>query len=184
DLERAVSQVTRQLITFEQEVRARDGHWYSLRLRPYKTLDNKLDGVVMTLVDVDRLKHSLEEAHLATEYAEALVETMREPFLVLDGHLRVLTANPAFYAAFQVTEARTLGQLVYQLGNGQWDIPQLRLLLEEILPRNSRLHNFEVEHDFEQLGHRRMLLNARRSSSRELTMQRILLSISDVTKQT
>ncbi|EPX64300.1 Chemotaxis protein methyltransferase CheR [Cystobacter fuscus DSM 2262] len=184
DLERAVSQVTRQLTPFEREVRARDGHWYSLRLRPYKTLDNKLDGVVMTLLDVDRLKHSLEDAHQAREYAEALVETMREPFLVLDGHLRVLTANPAFYEAFQVTEARTLGQLVYQLGNGQWDIPQLRLLLEEVLPRNARLRDFVVEHDFDQIGHRRMLLNARRSSGRELGTQRILLSISDVTEQT
>jgi two-component system CheB/CheR fusion protein len=184
DLERAVAQVTRQRTSFEREVRARDGHWYSLRLRPYKTLDNKLDGVVMTLLDVDRLKHGLEEAHQAREYAEALVETMREPFLVLDGHLRVLAANPAFYEVFQVTEARTLGQLVYQLGNGQWDIPQLRLLLEEILPRNTRLRDFVVEHGFEQIGHRRMLLNARRSSGQELGTQRILLSISDVTEQT
>ncbi|AKI99786.1 Chemotaxis protein methyltransferase CheR [Archangium gephyra] len=184
DLERAVSQVTGQLLPFEREVRARDGHWYSLRLRPYKTLDNKLDGVVMTLLDIDRLKHSLDEAHQANEYAQALVETMREPFLVLDSHLQVLTANPSFYAAFQVTEARTLGQPIYQLGNGQWNVPPLRLLLEEILPRNTRLHDFVVEHDFELLGHRRMLLNARRISGRELGTQRILLSITDVTGQT
>ncbi len=184
DLERAVSQVTGQLLPFEREVRARDGHWYSLRLRPYKTLDNKLDGVVMTLLDIDRLKHSLDEAHQAGEYAEAIVETMREPFLVLDSHLQVLAANPAFYTAFQVTEARTVGLPIYQLGNGQWDIPQLRLLLEEILPRNTRLHDFVVEHGFEQLGHRRMLLNARRISSQELSTQRILLSITDVTGRT
>jgi two-component system CheB/CheR fusion protein len=184
DLERAVSQVSGQLLPFEREVRARDGHWYSLRLRPYKTLDNKLDGVVMTLLDIGRLKHSLDEAHQASEYAQALVETMREPFLVLDGQLRVLTANAAFYTAFQVTEARTLGQPVYQLGNGQWDVPPLRQLLEEILPRNARLHDFVVEHDFEQLGHRRMLLNARRISGQELGTQRILLSITDVTRQT
>jgi len=184
DLERAVSQVTGQLLPFEREVRARDGHWYSLRLRPYKTLENKLDGVVMTLLDIDRLKHSLDEAQQTSEYAQALVETMREPFLVLDHHLRVLTANAAFYEAFQVSEARTLGQPVYQLGNGQWDIPPLRQLLEEILPRNTRLNDFVVEHDFEQLGHRRMLLNARKISGRELGTQRILLSITDVPRQT
>ncbi|MFE8604901.1 chemotaxis protein CheB [Archangium violaceum] len=184
DLERAVSQVTGQFLPFEREVRARDGHWYSLRLRPYKTLDNKLDGVVMTLLDIGRLKHSLEEAQQASEYADAIVETMHEPFLVLDGHLRVLTANPAFYTAFQVTEARTLGQPIYQLGNGQWDVPPLRVLLEEILPRNTRLHDFLVEHDFEQLGHRRIRLNARKISGREVGTQRILISITDVTGQT
>ena len=184
DLERAVSDVTHQLTPFERELRSQSGHWYLLRLRPYKTLDNKLDGAVMTLLDIDRLKHSLEESNQAREYAEAVVETIREPFLVLDGHLRVLTANSAFYSAFHETEPRTVGQPLYQLGNGQWNIPALRLLLEEILPSNSQLLDFVVEHDFEPLGHRRMLLNARRISGRELGTQRILLSILDVTGQT
>ncbi|QRN96465.1 PAS domain-containing protein [Archangium violaceum] len=183
-LERAISAVTDQLTPFEREVRARDGHWYSLRLRPYKTLDNKLDGAVMTLLGIDRLKHSLEESHQAREYAEALVETMREPFLVLDSHLRVVTASRSFYESFQVMEAHTVGMPIYQLGNGQWNIPQLRHLLEEVLPENTRLRDFLVEHDFEQLGHRRMLLNARRISGRELGTQRILLSIEDVTGRT
>jgi two-component system CheB/CheR fusion protein len=184
DLERAVSDVTHQLTPFEQEVRSQSGHWYSLRLRPYKTLDNKLDGAVMTLLDIDRLKHSLEESNQAREYAEAVVETIREPLLVLDGHLCVITANSAFYSTFHETEQRTMGQLLYQLGNGQWNIPALRLLLEEILPSNTRLRDFVVEHDFEQLGHRRMLLNARRISGRELGTQRILLSVMDITGQT
>jgi two-component system CheB/CheR fusion protein len=184
DLERAVSDVTHQLTPFEQEVRSPSGHWYLLRLRPYKTLDNKLDGAVMTLLDIDRLKHSLEESNQAREYAEAILETMREPFLVLDGHLRVVTANSAFYSAFQEAEQRTVGQLLYQLGNGQWNIPPLRLLLEEILPSNTELRDFVVEHDFEHLGHRRMLLNARRISGREPGTQRILLSVMDVTSRT
>jgi two-component system CheB/CheR fusion protein len=184
DLERAVLEVTDQLTPFEREVRARDGHWFSLRLRPYKTLDNKLDGVVMTLLDIDRLKHSLDDTQQAREFAEAIVETMREPFLVLDSHLRVLTASHAFYESFQVTEARTVGLPIYQLGNGQWNIPQLRHLLEEILPENTRLRDFVVEHDFDTIGHRRMLLNARRISGRELGTQRILLSIADVSVRT
>jgi two-component system CheB/CheR fusion protein len=184
DLERAVSEVTDQLTPFEREVRASNGHWFSLRLRPYKTLDNKLDGAVMTLLDIDRLKHSLEDTHQAREYAEAIIETMHEPFLVLDSHLRVLTANPAFYECFQETESRTVGLPVYQLGNGQWDIPALRHLLEEILPENTRLRDYGVEHDFDTIGHRRMLLNARRLSSPESGTQRILLSMTDVTVRT
>ncbi len=184
ELERAVVEVTHQLTPFEREVRARDGHWFSLRLRPYKTLDNKLDGAVMTLLDIDRLKHSLDDAHQAREYAQAIVETLREPFLVLDAHLRVLTANQSFYDTFQVTEARTVGLPVYQLGNGQWNIPALRQLLEEILPENTRLRDFAVEHDFDVIGRRRMLLNARRISGREVGTQRILLSLSDVTART
>ncbi|MFL5352555.1 chemotaxis protein CheB [Archangium sp.] len=183
-LERAVSEVTREFTPFEQEVRSSSGHWYSLRLRPYKTLDNRLEGAVMTLLDIDRLKLSLEESNQAREYAEALVETMREPFLVLDGYLRVLTANSAFYSAFRETEPRTVGHLLYELGNGQWNIPALRHVLEEILPENTRVRDFEVEHDFEHLGHRRMLLNARRISGRELGTQRILLAIMDVTGRT
>jgi len=79
---------------------------------------------------------------------------------------------------------RTVGQLLYQLGNGQWNIPPLRRLLEEILPSNTELRDFVVEHDFEQLGHRRMLLNARKISGRELGTQRLLLSITDVPRQT
>jgi two-component system CheB/CheR fusion protein len=181
DLERVVSEVTDQLTPFEREVHTRDGHWFSLRLRPYKTLDNKLDGAVMTLLDIDRLKHSLEDTHQAREYAEAIIETMHEPFLVLDSHLRVLTANRAFYESFQVTESRTVGLPVYQLGNGQWDIPGLRHLLEEILPENTRLRDYVVEHDFDTIGRRRMRLNARRLSSQESRTQRILLSMTDVT---
>jgi two-component system, chemotaxis family, CheB/CheR fusion protein len=183
DLETLLSDVIERLAVIEQEVCDRDGHWYSLRLRPYKTLDNRIDGAVMTLLDIDRLKRSLDEARKTREYAKAIVETMREPFLVLDAALHVLNANPAFYATFQEKQELTLGRPLYALGNGQWNIPRLRQLLEEILPLNTHLQDFVMEHDFRTIGHRRMLLNARRISNEELGSPYILLSLEDITSQ-
>ena len=183
DLEAALTEVTERLILVEREVCDRDGHWYSLRMRPYKTLDNRIDGAVMTLLDIDRLKRSLDEARKTKEYAKAIVETMREPFLVLDAGMHVLTANPAFYSTFDVKQEQTLGRALYALGNGQWNIPRLRQILEEILPLNTHLQDFVMEHDFHSIGHRRMLLNARRISSDELGSPYILLSIQDITNK-
>ena len=98
----------------------------------------------------------------AQDYAAKIVETIRDPLLVLTADLRVQVANPAFYHTFQVHPAETEGQLIYQLGNGQWDIPALRTLLEELLPHNTVFNDYEVTHTFEQVGPRTMLLNARR----------------------
>ncbi len=180
----AVTAVIERLTLVEQEVCDRDGHWYSLRMRPYKTVDNRIDGAVMTLLDIDRLKRSLDEARKHSGVcAEAIVETMREPFLVLDAALHVLTANPAFYATFHVKQEQTLGRALYALGSGQWNIPRLRQFLEEILPLNTHLQDFVMEHDFDSIGHRRMLLNARRISSDEMGSPYILLSIEDITNK-
>ena len=107
-------------------------------------------------------QHDAQALRDAQEYAEKIVETIRDPLLVLTADLRVQVANPAFYHTFQVHPAETEGQLIYQLGNGQWDIPALRTFLEELLPHNTVFNNYEVTHTFEQVGPRTMLLNARR----------------------
>src|SRR5580700_11153497 len=96
--------------------------------------------------------------------AESIVETVREPLVVLDGQLRVLRVNRSFYQAFGVQPEETEGRLLYDLGNRQWDIPRLRTLLEEILPQHTTVDDFEVEHAFPSIGRRVMLLNARRIS--------------------
>jgi two-component system CheB/CheR fusion protein len=184
DLEKSIVEVIERLSSHEQEVRDNHGHWYLLRLRPYKTLDNKIDGAVMTLMDIDRIKRSRDEARQAQAYADAIVDTLREPFLVLDSQLCVSKASAAFYSAFQVLPEQTLGHRMYSLGNGQWDIPRLRQLLEEILPLNTRLEDFLVEHDFEHIGHRKMLLNAHRISNEALGTSHILLSILDISHRT
>jgi two-component system, chemotaxis family, CheB/CheR fusion protein len=144
----------------EYEVRDKGGRWYSLRVRPYMTLDNKVDGAVLVLVDIDALKCA-EQAAAARDYAENTVETVREPLLVLDKELRVEGANRSFYRAFRVAPSDTICSFIYDLGNRQWDIPRLRELLGEVLALNTSIDEFQVEHDFEQLGRRTMLLNAR-----------------------
>jgi two-component system CheB/CheR fusion protein len=116
----------------------------------------------------------------AQDYAAKIVETIRDPLLVLTADLRVQVANPAFYHTFQVHPAETEGQLIYQLGNGQWDIPALRTFLEELLPHNTVFNDYEVTHTFEHVGPRTMLLNARRLDD----VQLILLAIEDITVRT
>lgn len=128
-------------------------------------------------------KRALQQIQAAREYAEAIVETVREPLLVLDAGLRVITANRSFYRTFQVTPEETEGRLVYELGNRQWDIPELRKLLEEIVPLNSHFDDYEVEHGFPQIGRRTMLLNARRIYREGNRTEMILLAIEEVTER-
>ncbi|HEX5500089.1 MAG TPA: PAS domain S-box protein, partial [Thermomicrobiales bacterium] len=166
----------------ECEVRDKAGRWHSLRVRPYFTLDNKVDGAVLVLLDIDRLKQTERAAVAARDYAQSIVETVPDPLLILNGDLRVDTANEAFYGTFRVSRADVEGRLIYDLGNGQWRDPRLRRLLEDVLPRNSFFDNFEVSHDFEGLGRRTMLLNARTLADAGDGAGRILLGIQDVTE--
>ncbi|HEY9761068.1 MAG TPA: chemotaxis protein CheB [Trichocoleus sp.] len=182
DLEAQILEVMDTLTPKEQEVQDHEGHWYDLRIRPYRTIDNRIDGVMLVLVDIDVLKRSMEQLQYSRNYAQAIVETVREPLIVLDNKLRVLTANQAFYHMFHTTDTETEQRLLFELGNGQWNIPRLREVLETILPNENQLQNFEVEHDFEHIGHKIMLLNARTMVQVE-NGRSILLAIKDITEQ-
>ena len=116
----------------------------------------------------------------ALAYADDIIATLREPFVVLDGDLRVKTANRSFYDSFHVSKEETENRLVYDLGNGQWDIPGLRKLLDEVLSRNQSVHDFEVEHSFPTLGRKTMLLNARPFPPDSKHPELILLAVEDV----
>ena len=117
------------------------------------------------------------------EYAESIVDTVREPLIVLDQNLRVITASHSFYEVFQVKPKETVGQLIYDLGDEQWDIPRLRELLEGILPKKATFDDYEVEHDFPGIGRRIMLLNARRIPGPPQKLKVILLAIEDITER-
>jgi PAS domain S-box-containing protein len=117
------------------------------------------------------------------EYVEDIMQTVREPLLVLDSKRRVISANRPFYQTFQITPGDIEGKVLYDLGNRQWDIPKLRKLLEEILPKSTVFLDFEIEHDFEDLGRRVMVLNARRIFHETKRMQMILLAIEDITER-
>src|SRR3984957_16947051 len=113
--------------------------------------------------------------------AQAIVDTVREPLLVLDKDLRVLAASRSFYLTFKVDRADTHGRLLYALGDGQWDIPKLRLLLENIVPEHGVMDDYEVDHDFPGVGHRTMLLNARKVFYEGNSHTTMLLGIEDIT---
>ncbi|MEP6488919.1 ATP-binding protein [Microcoleus vaginatus GB2-A3] len=182
ELEPMIVEVIRTLNLKVEEVQDRDGHWYDLHIRPYRTIDHKIDGAVVMLVDIHELKVSAQQLMEAKNYAETIVETVREPLLVLDLDVRAITANRSFYETFQVMPIHTERCSVFDLGNGQWNIPKLRSLLEEILAGKTEFHNFEVEHDFEHIGHKIMQLNGRKMPPIGDT-QMILLAIEDITKQ-
>jgi two-component system CheB/CheR fusion protein len=182
DLERFIAEVVDTGSEREREVRDKDGHWYSLRVRPYLTLDNRLDGAVLVLVNIDALKQTERTITEARDFAESIIHTARDPLMILDAKLRVQMANEAFYATFKVSRTEAEGRLIFDLDHGHWNIPKLRELLKDIVPRHSFFNNFEVTHDFENIGHRTMLLNARTLSETSGQPGRILLGIQDITE--
>ena len=142
-------------------------------------------GRMASFFDITERK-KLEEKLIKQEaiaYSENIVETIREPLIVLDKDLRVIFANNSFYDTFKVSPEETEAKLLYNLGNKQWDIPTLRKLLEEILPNNTKIETYEVEYDFETIGNRIMILNARRIYGGTHKTQNILLAIEDITER-
>ena len=128
-------------------------------------------------------KRAEEDFVRAQKHAESIVETIREPLLVLTADLKVISANQSFYETFKVTPEETEGRFIYSVGNHQWDIPALRKLLEEIVPQNSHFNGFEVDHEFPAIGRKMMLLNARRIYRQGKGTEMILLAIEDITEQ-
>jgi two-component system, chemotaxis family, CheB/CheR fusion protein len=183
NLERLIAEVIDTVSVKEVEMRDGAGRWYSLRVRPYKTLDNKIEGAVVVLVDIDALKKTEREIGAARDYAEAILRTARDPLLVLRADLTVESANEAFYKTFKVRPAETEGRSIYELSGRKLDGPRLRQLLEEVIPRDSFFNDFEITHDLPGLGPRVMLLNARRLDNPEGGPERILLGVEDVTKR-
>jgi len=159
------------------EVQTNEAHSYILRITPYRTTGHVIQGLVLTFVDIT------EEKKVALAVAESIVNTVREPLIVLDKDLRIISANKAFYNEFQVGKEKTEKQLIYDIGNRQWDIPKLRELLEDILPKRTYFDDYKVDHSFPSVGHKTMLLNARRVVAVSGQRPLILLAIEDITKR-
>ncbi len=160
DLGELISDVIDRVATVEREVVDHEGRWYSLRIRPYKGLENRIEGAVVALVDIDAVKRHELEIGRARAQAEAIVQAVRHPLVVLDGALRVRTANPAFERAFGVTTDEARGRSILQLDDGRWDVPQLRQGLERLLPEDDATQ--EVEADFRVDGAGEVWFYARR----------------------
>ncbi|MGB3293877.1 MAG: chemotaxis protein CheB [Phormidesmis sp.] len=182
DLESIILEVIGSLDAQEREVKDSAGHWYRLRIRPYRTADNQIDGAVMALVDIDDIKRTQQQLERSRLYAESIVDTVREPLIVLTADFQVNTANRAFYETFQVSAAETEARSLFELSSGQWNIPVLRAALEQLLADNVPIQDVEIEHSFQQVGRKTILLNACEiEQSTEVRM--ILLSVADITKR-
>src|SRR4028118_1360465 len=179
-LEEMILEVIETLNTKEQEVQTQSGYWYALRIRPYRTAENQIEGVVIVLIDIDALKRSAATIETARNYAETIVESVPTPLMVLDADLQVNTANRALYETFQVSSSEMAQDSWFELANAPWNTPELRKLLEDILVSDVGLNNFEIEQNFGRLGPKTLLLNACKVEPED-RVSMILLSIEDIT---
>ena len=150
---------------------------------PIRNDQGELAGVLLVFRDISELYRKEQHLQDALTYADSIIATMREPFVVLDKNLRINTANRAFYQTFDTKKEETETRFIYDLGNGQWNIPRLRTLLEEVLSNSHPVHDFEMEHDFPTIGKKIMLLNARRFQSVDSQPDMILLAIEDISER-
>lgn len=146
-----------------------------------KEANKKVAKQALATVEADFVDHFWEKSWT---YIRTVVDVVREPVLILDKDFRIMAANESFYRVFQVDSEDTEQKIVYEIGNGQWDIPALRKLLEDILPKNTFFKGFEVVHEFPSIGQKTMILNARQIYVKDDTAfpPIILLAIEDVTE--
>jgi two-component system, chemotaxis family, CheB/CheR fusion protein len=182
DLARILLDTIDHLTIVEMEVRDQEGHWFSMTVNPYKTVDNKIDGAVIALFDIHTIKIAQEQCAAAGEYFKSIVEAVPEPLIVLDKNLCVMTANKSFYRQFKVSPKHTQGQFIYNLGNRQWDMPELRRMFKKVLTKKTPVNDFEITHKFPRIGKRVMLLNARVLASDISGERMILVGIKDITE--
>jgi two-component system CheB/CheR fusion protein len=181
NLDELIVSVIETLTPKELEVPDERGHWYSLQIRPYRTTDDKIDGAVVVLSDIDEAKQASERIRKSQLFMEETLATVREPLVALREDLTVVYVNPSFLKTFKVRREDTEGKLLYSLGNEQWKIPKLRAMLEEVLSKDAPVVDFEVEHVFPELGRKIMLLNASKIENGHNEMPMMLLAIEDVT---
>ena len=181
ELESLIEDVVESDNVREREVREIGARWYSMLVRPYRAADDTVTGAVIVFQDIDQRKHHAEQLDEARRYANAIVESVREPLLVLDPELRVQRANRAFYEMFQTTASDTEACSLFELGDGQWDIPPLRVLRDELVPNEILFGGVEFEHAFPSIGRRVVLLSGRQIVFDDGRAPLMLLAIEDIT---
>jgi two-component system CheB/CheR fusion protein len=182
DVEPLVRRVISSLTVEEREVQDRTGRWYLLRIRPYRTMENKIDGAVMALIDIDALKQGLQQIKDARASMRSLGQLIREPLLVLDKRLKVQIANQPFAQLSLTPVEEVEGKLLYELGEGYWNIEHLRVVMDELLSISDQVVDFEIKAAFPKVGPRVLSLDARRVCDKRNETQLILLIFKEKTK--
>jgi two-component system CheB/CheR fusion protein len=180
DLDERVAAVIAAGAPAELEVQDRHARWYRLQMMPSQDTESRIDGAIVSLIDIDTLKHNVSDAEWARDYANSIVEAVQVPLVVLDEELRARSANQAFYDSFQTTAEATEMRRLFDLDDRQWDIPALRAPLEQMLSDQEPLADLELEYDFPRLGRRVIGVSACTVHSRS-NVPMILLALEDIT---
>jgi len=178
---KGVEEVLDTLTRLEIRIQGKDGNIYAVRIAPYRTGGNMIAGVVITFLDVTFIEDAEVRYRDALGYFEKTTSALYEPILILDQDFTVTVANPAFYRLFKTSAKETLGQCIFELGNDQWNIPELRRFLEDIVPDNAQFTGWQLEHDFPRIGRRKISVNGSRIEAGEQRPAMILLSLQDLT---
>jgi two-component system CheB/CheR fusion protein len=188
DLCEKAGRVLKTMSPHEEEVKTNDGDWYRMNIMIYRRDNYIIEGIVLTFINIDsqkRVQQQIEEMKSrqiasARRFAENIIDTIREPLLVLDEKMRVISANHRFYRTFDTVPESTEGKSLFELEDGQWDIPELRKLLKEIIAKRHVFDDYQVEHRFPKVGLKKMLLNGRYLQEEDGAGNKILLAIEDV----
>ena len=175
--------VLTSLAPLGREIEADGGSWYVRRILPYRTQDNRVDGVVITFADISEIKAAEREIRTARNYSDSIIDTIRQPLVVLDEGLRVVSANRSFYRTFALAREETVGRMLDLAGDGRLEIPGLRHFLERVQIEPAPVEDYEVEIELPLLGRQLLLLNAREIRDEALGGRKILLAIDDITER-
>lgn len=170
-----IRNVIKRVVFKEKEVQTVNGEWYSMRIMPYKTSQDVIDGAVLTFSSITNRKKIQEKLQEALKYSESIVDTVREPLLVLNNEMKIISANKSFYKTFKMAHGEVEGKELFKLGEGEWDLPLLRDLLEKILPEKKELYDFEI--DLPQIQSNKILINARQIHHSQKGSKMILIAI-------
>ena len=165
----------------ELELQDLEGRWHLLRVRPYRTADSRIEGVVLTLIDIDQIRRAQMSADAARDFAESVIESVQTPLLVLRSDLRVRVANRAFCEAYGLQHAEIENQFFYEISGGRWNLPGLQTALERLPASQEPVTGFEIEQEFPGSGKRNLLINARRVQPEG--ENQILVAVEDVTAE-
>lgn len=174
-----ISQVIKKVAFKEKEVNTAEGEWYKVRIMPYKTSKNVIDGATITFLDISSIKNIQEKMQSALNYAEDIINTVQEPLLILDQKLFVTSANQAFYETFKLEESDIEGIKLDKINGGNWDVPTLLEMLEITISENKEIKNFEFQNKFLGVGYKKVVLNARKIYRGDIDTDLILLSMQD-----
>jgi len=177
-----ISHVIKKVAFKEKEVNTAEGEWYKIRIMPYKTSKNVIDGATITFVDVSSIKNIQAKMQSALDYAEDIINTVQEPLLILDQELVVTSANLSFYETFKLKKSDIDGVKLYKISDGNWNNTSLLSSLECTVKENTAIKDFIFENNFNEIGHKKLLLSARKIYRGDIDTELILLSIKEMDK--